>query len=125
LPNTIYYVGATGTDYFHVVTVRGNTSGVAISTTGSGVHTVYYCPYGLGDGSTTFNLPDLRGRTWVGLDNLGGTDAGRLDLPNAVGLSGGSQKVTLTTAEMPSHSHSMVASGAHTHVYSNGEMIGT
>ena len=34
--------------------------------------------YGPGDGSTTFNLPDLRGRVAAGRDDMGGTDAGRL-----------------------------------------------
>jgi microcystin-dependent protein/uncharacterized cupin superfamily protein len=40
--------------------------------------------YGAGDGSTTFNLPDLRGRVIAGKDNMGGTSANRL-----TGLSGG------------------------------------
>ena len=31
--------------------------------------------YGAGDSSTTFNLPDLRGRFPLGLDNMGGTSA--------------------------------------------------
>src|SRR5690606_40258069 len=39
---------------------------------------VFGTRYGSGDGSTTFNLPDLRGRVPVTLDNQGGTDAGRL-----------------------------------------------
>lgn len=34
--------------------------------------------YGVGDGSTTFNLPDLRGRTIAGQDNMGGSSANRL-----------------------------------------------
>lgn len=34
--------------------------------------------YGIGDGSSTFNLPDKRGRVSVGLDNMGGTPAGRI-----------------------------------------------
>lgn len=40
--------------------------------------------YGVGDGSTTFNVPDLRGRIPAGQDNMGGTAAGRLQ----VSLSG-------------------------------------
>ena len=36
--------------------------------------------YGSGDGATTFNLPDLRGRTIVGLNNMGGSDSGVLSL---------------------------------------------
>lgn len=61
--------------------------------------------YGPGDGVTTFNVPDLRGRIPVGLDNMGGTDAGRLNVPNVLGGAGGAQTVTLTAAEMPSHTH--------------------
>jgi microcystin-dependent protein len=62
-------------------------------------------PYGNGDGSTTFNVPDLRGRVIAGLDNMGGTDAGRLSWANTLGTTGGAQTHTLTTAEMPSHTH--------------------
>ena len=34
--------------------------------------------YGAGDGSTTFNLPDLRGRVAAGKDNMGGSAANRI-----------------------------------------------
>jgi microcystin-dependent protein len=34
--------------------------------------------YGAGDGSTTFNLPDLRGRVIAGQDDMGGSAANRL-----------------------------------------------
>jgi microcystin-dependent protein len=60
--NTIYYVVSTPTsDTFTVSATQG---GSAINTSGSqsGTHTAYYCPYGLGDGSTTFNVPDAGGR---------------------------------------------------------------
>lgn len=36
--------------------------------------------YGTGDGSTTFNVPDMRGRVAAGKDNMGGTAAGRLNV---------------------------------------------
>ena len=52
--------------------------------------------YGAGDGSTTFNLPDLRGRVPVGKNS--GTFG-------TLGATGGAETVTLSTAEMPSHSH--------------------
>lgn len=67
--------------------------------------------HGVGDGSTTFGLPDLRGRTAVGADNMdnavgtGGGDAGRLDWANTIGTAGGAQYVALALANMPSHRH--------------------
>lgn len=60
--------------------------------------------YGSVDG-THFNLPDLRGRVAVGLDNMGGSDAGRLGVANTLGGSGGEENHTLTIAEMPAHTH--------------------
>jgi microcystin-dependent protein len=67
--------------------------------------------YGSGDGSTTFNLPDLRGRVVAGEDDMGGTSANRLTgLSGGVdgdilGAAGGAETHTLTTAELASHSH--------------------
>lgn len=58
--------------------------------------------YGAGDGSTTFGLPDLRGRVPVGVD--GG--AGRLTANGALGNSGGEEQHILSVAEMPRHNHS-------------------
>jgi microcystin-dependent protein len=70
--------------------------------------------YGSGDGSTTFNLPDLRGRVVAGVDNMGGTAASRLtntvlSASNTLGATGGSQTHILTEPEMPSHTHTQVA----------------
>ena len=69
--------------------------------------------YGVGDGSTTFNVPDYRGRTSFGLDNMGGTPAGRLTgsdtgniaSPTTLGSTGGEENHTVLTAEMPTHTH--------------------
>ena len=61
--------------------------------------------FGSGDGSTTFNLPDLRGRGAIGVDNMNGTDAGRLSVSNAIGTSGGTETVTLAKANLPTHVH--------------------
>lgn len=57
--------------------------------------------YGVGDGSTTFNLPDLRGRVPVGLNTSG--------LFVTRGAALGAETVTLTTAEMPIHTHGVSA----------------
>lgn len=78
--------------------------------------------YGTGDGSTTFNIPDLRGRAVFGLDNMGGSAANRITVAGgnwdgtAYGGNGGAQNHTLTTAEMPAHNHGITDPG-HTHTY--------
>lgn len=67
--------------------------------------------YGPGDGSTTFNLPDLRGRIGIGRDNMGGQAANRVTTGNSgfngvdLGAAGGSEVVTLTEAQIPNHWH--------------------
>ena len=53
--------------------------GIAVSrTTYSALFGVIGTTYGAGDGSTTFNPPDLRGRALFGVDNMGGTAANRV-----------------------------------------------
>ncbi|RBP48757.1 phage tail protein [Arenicella xantha] len=58
-----------------------------------------------GDGRTTTALPDMQGRLPMHPGHGPGLSARRL------GQHGGVEKVTLTEAEMPNHSHSMRASG--------------
>lgn len=104
--------------------------GDAISrSTYSDLFAVIGTSFGVGDGSTTFNLPDLRGRVPMGLDNLGGVSANRVTSTQADALGGtvGSEDHALTEAEMPSHTHTgpshthsdgslaAASSGAHTH----------
>lgn len=88
--------------------------------------------YGVGDGSTTFNLPDLRGRVVGGKDNMGGTAASRLTSPVAgstLGAVGGTQSHTLTTTEMPAHTHTITSgnTGGVPYIgpYGVAEMAGT
>lgn len=63
--------------------------------------------YGAGDGSTTFNIPDLRGRFVAGKDDMGGNAASRLTSAYFgasaanLGAAGGSQFHALTLAELP------------------------
>jgi microcystin-dependent protein len=54
-----------------------------------------------GDGVTTFKLPDLRGRI-----PIGGGDGPNLT-PRTPGQMGGAENVTLTTAQLPSHQHTV------------------
>lgn len=56
-----------------------------------------------GDGRATFQLPDLRGRTPVGAG--GSADVNWQPAPYAIGESFGSEAVTLTSNEMPRHTH--------------------
>ena len=58
--------------------------------------------YGIGDGSTTFNLPDLRGRTLVGKDDMGDIPANRVTNGNILGHSSGEEMHLLTADEMAS-----------------------
>lgn len=59
--------------------------------------------YGVGDGSTTFNLPDLRGRVPLGKGT--GTGAGGETYNFELGNKGGEYSHILTVGEMPSHTH--------------------
>lgn len=97
--------------------------GQAISrTTYAALYTAIATSYGVGNGSTTFNVPDLRGRVPVGIDNMGGSDAGILDIANTLGLTGGEQKHTMTTSELVTHTH---VQDAHTHTPNDGAQFRT
>jgi len=100
--------------------------GQAVSrTTYADLFDVVSTTYGVGDGSTTFNLPDLRGRTVAGQDDMGGTSANRLTDQSGgldgdvLGDSGGAETHTLVTAELAAHTHGIIT-GAY-----NGNIGGT
>ena len=87
-------------------------SGNAVSrTTYSGLFSAIGTTYGPGDNSTTFNLPDLRGRVIAGRDDMGGTAALRVTNSGSnansgiagttLGANGGTQTHILTTAQLP------------------------
>lgn len=63
-----------------------------------------------GNGQTTFALPDLRGRQPLGM----GQGIGWTNRP--LGEGGGVELVTLTTGNLPSHSHSVACNGDETDV---------
>lgn len=80
-------------------------------------------PYGNGDASTTFNVPDLRGRVPVGVGTGSGLTA------RALGATGGEESHTLTDAEIPVlgvptavHGGDATLSSATTHE-DNGDLV--
>lgn len=85
--------------------------------------------YGSGDGSTTFNVPDLRGRAIAGKDDMGGSAANRITSGGSgitgttLGAAGGTQTHTLITGEIPAHNHGVTDPG-HTHNYATGAAFG-
>lgn len=116
--------------------------GSAVSrTTYASLFAVLGTTYGAGDGSTTFNLPDLRGRVPAGKDDMGGVAANRLTSGGSgvdgvtLGAQGGSETHTLLSSEIPSHAHgagtfstsisgTTVASSSHNHNMAHNHQIG-
>jgi microcystin-dependent protein len=99
--------------------------GQAISrTTFSALFTVFSTTFGVGDGATTFNIPDLRGRSPFGVDNMGGVAAGRIGsvvtdtgtvVGTTLGSAGGSATHTQVAGEVGAHNHAITDPG-HLHV---------
>ena len=102
--------------------------GQAVSRTNyPGLFAVINTTYGVGDGSTTFNLPDLRGRVAAGKDDMADRASGRLDgaVPRTMlGGAFGEQYHTLNGAEMPSHSHGVSDPGIPTLCRTGGGAMG-
>lgn len=71
--------------------------------------------YGAGDGSTTFNIPNLKGRVPVGRDSA----QTEFDV---LGETGGAKTHTLTTAEIAAHQHNI---SAYTHTVNQSNALGT
>lgn len=97
--------------------------GQAVSrTTYAGLFAIIGTLWGPGDGSTTFNLPDLRGRSIFGNDAMGGTPANRVTSGGSGvagatnGATGGNQAVQTHTHSLtdPTHTHSLTDPG-HAH----------
>jgi microcystin-dependent protein len=85
--------------------------GSAVSrTTYASLFAVLSTSFGAGNGSTTFNLPDMRGRVPMGVDGAANrvtsasTNGANAD---TLGGTGGAETHTLTTAQLPSHNHSI------------------
>lgn len=76
----------------------------------------------------TIALPDLRGRAFFGLDDMGNVAASRLGSvitsQTTNGASGGTETVTLTEAQLPAHNHAVnitsQGGGSHDHTVGGG-----
>jgi microcystin-dependent protein len=79
-----------------------------------------------GAGAADFDLPDLRGRIPLGLDNLGGSSANRMtaSAADSLGGVGGAETHALTTGELASHTHGR-GSGSPNNTKSNGGSPGS
>ncbi len=74
--------------------------------------------YGVGDGSTTFNLPNKVGKVVVGADPTGA------DSDYLLGATGGAEEITLTPDQIPAHKHNvaLTAVSDHTHTFTAAQM---
>lgn len=94
--------------------------GAAVSrTTYANLFTVLGTAYGAGDGSTTFNVPDLLGRTILGAGSGGSLTA------RARGDKSGAETVTISANNLPTHTHAGggatgTQSANHTHTGTSG-----
>lgn len=107
-PNTKYWVIKNDANSFWLATSLANalaSTKINTSISQSGTHTAKQTPYGVGDGSTTFTLPNLKGIIPTGKDQSQAEFAG-------LGQTGGEKTHTLITAEIPSHNHSIVTTAA-------------
>jgi len=98
----IDFFGATAPNSSFVLAYGQAVSRTAYAT----LFSLFGTTYGVGDGSTTFNIPDLRGRFIAGADGMGGSLAGRLNATGGmsgvgIGATGGTQTHTLTLGELP------------------------
>lgn len=94
--------------------------GSAVSrTTYSALFAIIGTTFGAGDGSTTFNLPDLRGRTPIGSGTGSGLTA------RTLGATHGAETHVLSTAEMPAHTHTYNSVNTGSGVAAGSGMTGT
>lgn len=123
--NNTYWVTKVTVNTFRLSNSQLDTEAFYVSATvsQSGTHTLRRT-WGVGNGSTTFTLPELRGATVAGSDAMGGTSIGRLTdaggiRGSAIGASGGAEKHTLGADEM-AHTHPMNDNFTSAYAASNG-----
>ena len=104
-------------------------AGAAVSrSTYSALFAIVGTTYGVGDGSTTFNLPDLQDNIPMGksgtkaLASTGGANT----VSSTGNVGGATANATLSTAQLSSHNHLVVGQpyGGAGNAYNNGAMGG-
>lgn len=82
--------------------------GRAISrATYSDLFAIWGTTFGVGDGTTTFNLPDCRGRTLVSRDTTATNGAAGVLTSYMLGDRAGTENVILTASQLPAHTHAV------------------
>lgn len=89
--------------------------------------------YTYGGAGLNFTLPDCRGRSTYGKDNMGGSAAGRITATlnydgTVLGNSGGNQAHTMTSGELVAHNHTgsvSITDPGHAHNLAVGNSAGT
>jgi len=92
-------------------------NGAAVSrTTYAALFAVVGTTYGVGDGSTTFNIPDLTDKVAVHKSNnkTFATSAGANSVTPTGNVGGSTANATLSTAQLASHSHNFTQYGSFT-----------
>jgi microcystin-dependent protein len=93
--------------------------GAAINrTTYAALFAVIGTTFGAGNGTTTFNVPDMRGRAPIGIGTGTGLTA------RALADEVGAETHTLTVSELPSHTHSVPNSGSQNNSFDSGTTVG-
>lgn len=80
--------------------------------------------YGVGDGSTTFNLPDYRGRGFMFALGAAGGSNRALSL-GVLGAAGGTETETLSLAQIPAHNHGGATGAESAHVHTGTTSAGS
>lgn len=85
------------------------------------IHANWRTAHGQSDpGAGNFRVPDLRGLTLAGLDQMpGGARANRMTRAVAITIAAktGEETHVITVPELPAHTHTITLSGAHIHTY--------
>jgi microcystin-dependent protein len=124
-PNFQYFVTVLTTNTFRVALTRTdavNGNNLNLAGSQSGVHSLYRTPFGNGDGTTTFNVPDMIGRAPFGAPSVGVVAHPDITLGNTDGVVVGNRSAKHNHGHaltLPAHTHSagsyVMPDHSHTH----------